>query len=143
MENILIDNLRRAKLKITPQRMAIYSYLMSATNHPSAETIYKDLKPDYPSMSLATVYKNIATLRDAHLVTEFNVGEDSHRYDADTEFHTHLVCRECHNVFDYFGDIPLDDVVMNLRDNMGFHVEEKELIFYGTCKKCFDNKHKH
>lgn len=142
MEKNLVLNLKNAKLKVTPQRMAIYSYLMNSDNHPSAETIYKDLKPDYPSMSLATVYKNIAALRDAHLVNEFNVGEDSHRYDADTEFHTHLVCKCCHNVFDYFSDISFNSTIMNLKGNMGFDVEEQELVFYGICKQCRDNKNK-
>lgn len=141
MENILAENLKKAKLKVTPQRMAIYSYLMKSTAHPSVETIYNDLKPEHPTMSLATVYKNVATLRDAHLVNEFNVGEDSHRYDADTHFHTHLVCRHCHDLFDYYGEIPLNTTILNLRNNMDFHVDKQEVIFYGTCKSCIDKHH--
>ena len=136
MDEILTSNLRKAKLKVTPQRMAIYSYLMNTTSHPSVESIYNDLKPMHKSMSIATVYKNVATLRDAHLVTEFNVGEDSHRYDANTSFHTHLVCKNCHNVCDYFGGVELDKQIKNLKDNMNFDVKEQEVIFYGICDKC-------
>lgn len=140
MEKDLVHNLKKAKLKITPQRMAIYSYLMYSANHPSAETIYNDLKPKYPSMSLATVYKNIAALRDAHLVREFNVSEDSHRYDANTDFHSHLVCKCCHNIFDYYSNISFNSTIANLKGNMDFDVEEQELVFYGLCKNCRENK---
>lgn len=136
MEQSLVLNLKNAKLKVTPQRMAIYTYLINATIHPSAEKIYNDLKPENPSMSLATVYKNLAALRDAHLITEFNIGEDKHRYDARTDFHTHLVCRHCHNVYDYYGDIPLDNIVKDLSNNVDFQVSDKEIIFYGICKHC-------
>ena len=84
--NTLAANLKQNHLKVTPQRLSIYSYLTNTTAHPSVETIYNDLKEEHPSLSLATVYKTVASLRDAHLVTEFNVGEDSHRYDANTSF---------------------------------------------------------
>ena len=71
--NTLAANLKQNHLKVTPQRLAIYSYLINTTAHPSVETIYNDLKEEHPSLSLATVYKTVASLRDAHLVTEFNV----------------------------------------------------------------------
>ena len=138
MDNILTQNLRNANLKITPQRMAIYSFLASTNEHPSAETIYNAIKEDNPSMSLATVYKNVAILRDAHLITEFNIGEDSHRYDANINYHTHLVCRCCHNIYDYFDEISLNSVVNNIKDNLGFLSEDHKLVFYGICKNCHD-----
>lgn len=139
MKNNPANNLRNAKLKVTPQRMAIYSYLIQSHSHPNAETIYNDLKHDYPSMSLATVYKNLAALRDVNLINEFNVGEDSHRYDANTSFHTHLVCRCCHRLYDYYGDVSLDNTISDLKNNMNFNVDEQEIIFYGICKECLNS----
>ena len=107
--NQLAENLKANKLKVTPQRLAIYTYLMNTTSHPTVETIYNDLKEDFPTMSLATVYKTVASLRDVHLVKEFNVGEDSNRYDANTDSHSHLICTKCHNVYDYYGDIDITE----------------------------------
>lgn len=140
MEKILTQNLKNANLKVTPQRLAIYAYLKDTKSHPSVETIYNNLKPKHPSMSLATVYKNVAALRDAHLITEFNIDEDSHRYDANTNFHTHLVCRTCHNVFDYYGDISLKSIINDLSDNMLFKAEDQKVVFYGTCKDCINKQ---
>ena len=54
MENISLI-FKEKKLKLTPQRLAVYQYLKSTTEHPSAETIYNGLQATYPTMSLATV----------------------------------------------------------------------------------------
>ena len=54
MENISLI-FKEKKLKLTPQRLAVYQYLKSTNEHPSAETIYNALQATYPTMSLATV----------------------------------------------------------------------------------------
>ena len=53
---------KEKKLKLTPQRLAVYKYLMNTKEHPSAEVIYKAIQADFPTMSLATVYKALKTL---------------------------------------------------------------------------------
>ena len=59
--NTLAANLKQNHLKVTPQRLSIYSYLTNTTAHPSVETIYNDLKEEHPSLSLATVYKRCSS----------------------------------------------------------------------------------
>jgi Fur family peroxide stress response transcriptional regulator len=81
MENLALL-FKEKNLKLTPQRYAIYKYLVSTKSHPSAEMIYEKLIPDYPTMSLATVYKTVKTLIEIELVQELNVGEDNFRFDA-------------------------------------------------------------
>ena len=51
--------LRQQGFKVTPQRIAVYSVLANSKEHPNAEMIYNQLKPMYPTMSLATVYKTV------------------------------------------------------------------------------------
>ena len=87
MENISLI-FKEKKLKLTPQRLAVYQYLKSTTEHPSAETIYNGLQATYPTMSLETVYKSLKTLVDVNLVQELNLGEGNFRYDYDKEFNT-------------------------------------------------------
>ncbi|MEA4815841.1 MAG: Fur family transcriptional regulator [Lachnospiraceae bacterium] len=134
------DKLREKGLKVTPQRMAIYSMLSNTVEHPNAETIYKALEADNPSMSLATVYKTLDSFQNANLVKELNVGEGRSRYDANVSPHPHLVCTYCHRVFDLdikeFCD--LRSKIENITD---FEVEHEQLIFYGKCGEC--KKHAH
>lgn len=134
--NKLAENLKANKLKVTPQRLAIYNYLMNTTNHPTVETIYNDLREDFPAMSLATVYKTVASLRDVHLVKEFNVSEDSNRYDANTDIHSHVICTKCHSVTDYFDNIDLKEHIKELENMSGYSIKAYEINFYGLCDKC-------
>lgn len=134
--NDITDKLKSNKLKVTPQRLAIYTYLTNTNSHPSAETIYTSLKSDYPTMSLATVYKTVSSLRDANLIQELNVGEDSFRYDAETKFHPHLICVKCNEVFDYYNSINLDDIKRNITNNTEFKLLYEQMYFYGICKHC-------
>ena len=78
----IINIFREKKLKLTPQRLAVYKYLMNTTDHPSAETVYTAIQPEYPTMSLATVYKALKTLVEVNLIQEINVGEGNFRYDG-------------------------------------------------------------
>ncbi|MDO4300874.1 MAG: Fur family transcriptional regulator [Clostridia bacterium] len=137
--NQLAENLKANKLKVTPQRLAIYTYLVNTTSHPTVEIIYNHLKDDFPSMSLATVYKTVASLRDVHLIREFNVSEDSNRYDARTDIHSHLICTKCHKVFDYLEDINIEKNINRIQDCSGFAVDAYDISFYGVCENCKKN----
>jgi Fur family peroxide stress response transcriptional regulator len=132
----LTNKLKAKGLKITPQRLAIYGYLVSSKEHPSVEMIYNALKDDYPNMSLATVYKNVAALKAAGLVRELSVGEDYLRYDADVSEHIHLVCTKCHNVSDYYGPVLSKSESEKVEKKTGFVVLSGDLSLFGLCKNC-------
>lgn len=54
-ENV-IQRLKTKGVRITETRKAVIDYMIRTHEHPSAEAIYHDLLPDFPNMSLATVY---------------------------------------------------------------------------------------
>ena len=103
MGSNITEILREKGFKVTPQRLAIYKILMETSKHPTAEVIFGELQSQYPTMSLATVYKTIEVLKEMGLVSSLNVGEDSFRYDANMEPHIHMICQECNEVTDLFG----------------------------------------
>lgn len=126
---------KEKKLKLTPQRIAVYKCLLATKEHPSAEIVYKDLQKYYPTMSLATVYKTLKTLVEVNLVQELNVGEGNFRYDANTSPHPHIRCINCGKVSDingiYFSN--LNDKVKPYTD---FEVLANQVYFYGLCSTC-------
>ena len=134
MENIS-SIFKEKKLKLTPQRLAVYQYLQSTTEHPSAEAIYKALQKTYPTMSLATVYKALKTLVEVDLVLELNVGEGNFRYDARSYDHAHIQCLKCGKVEDLI-DLPIPDLNSLVADHSGYQVKSNRLFFYGICKSC-------
>lgn len=127
--------LREKGLKVTPQRIAVYNMLLSTTEHPNAEMIYKTLEPANPTMSLATVYKTLDFFKQLGLVQELNVGEPSSRYDAVVKCHPHTVCKVCGKVDDLHME-ELTEVAKKLVPHLDFDVECEQLILYGTCAEC-------
>ena len=97
----LIELLREKGLKVTSQRLAIFKFILSRKDHPTAELIYQKLRTEYPTISLGTIYKNLHLLKELGLIHElgFNVG--SVRYDPDVDLHVNMICSECGKITDY------------------------------------------
>ncbi len=134
MENITAI-FKEKKLKLTPQRLAVYKYLMSTKEHPSAEVIYKAIQKDFPTMSLATVYKALKTLVEVGLVQELNVGEGNFRYDGNMNSHPHIQCINCGKVDDLMN-ISLDHLNTEVEQKSNYKVLSNQTYFYGLCKDC-------
>ncbi len=135
MEHSVTDMLRENGFKVTPQRLAIYDVLAKTTAHPSAEMIFQELQPLYPTMSLATVYKTIEILREIGLVQILNVGEDSFRYDAETSNHPHVRCVECNRVDDLFG-VDAAAFAQEVATTTAYQLTGQQFYFFGICPEC-------
>ena len=132
--------LRAKKIKVTPQRMAVYSILKKTDTHPNVEMIYQRLKPDYPAMSLATVYKTVDILKKVGLIQELSVGEGGLRYDANIKPHSHIFCEVCGKVDDV-EQYPLDELQNHFLfekviKETGYDVTLVQLYFFGECPQC-------
>lgn len=126
---------KEKKLKLTPQRLAVYNYLINTTSHPSADVIYTDIHVQYPTMSLATVYKALKTLVEVGLIQEINVGEGNFRYDGNSLPHPHLQCLGCGRVDD-FKDLSLDNLNSLAEEHTDYKVVSNKVYFYGYCINC-------
>ena len=92
----MVAHLRREGHRISPQRLEILRALAESPDHPSAESLYRRLLPRFPDMSLATVYKTIAALKQCGEILELQFSDRDNRYDAKRpEPHPHCICLEC------------------------------------------------
>lgn len=126
---------KEKNLKLTLQRMTIYSYLISTCEHPTVDTIYKNIKPSIPTISLATVYKTLNTLVESGIVRILNLCEENFRYDANISHHGHIKCKNCNKI----QDITLDDSFKNFIHIKNFNTESFDLFLYGICDDCSSN----
>jgi len=121
---------------MTPQRMAVLEELLRTDSHPSVEEIYRELRPLYPMMSLATVYKTVAILKELGEVIELEFSDGRNRYDAHThQPHAHLVCRRCDRIEDHPID-ELDQLMASAAAHSSYRLLSMRLDFYGICAKC-------
>ncbi len=127
--------LRSEGYKVTPQRIAIYNALYGQTNHPSAEMIFQRLHEDYPTMSLATVYKTMDIFERIGLVKVLDMGDDCSRYDWDTDVHPHIRCIKCNRVDDLRG-IRLEGLHEKVEALSAYRLTGEQLSFEGICPSC-------
>lgn len=107
----LVKMLKDCDLKVTPQRLCILK-ILNMHEHPSIDKLYARIKEEYPSISLATVYKNINTLKDEGLVVEIDVPNQKACYDIYIKPHLHLVCKNCLSI----KDIDFDEDLFACQD---------------------------
>lgn len=124
---------KEKQVPLTHQRLAVYEELASRKDHPSAESLYESLKKNYPSLSLATVYKTLQTLHEMGMVIRVPSPIAQARYDACMEQHHHAVCDSCGKITDVF-DPDLDKVAVP--SLAGFQAEGHSVHFHGRCAKC-------
>ena len=121
--------------RITKQRKAIFQALEGDTTHPTADEIYQRVKRDLPSISLATVYRNLKLLADSGLILEISTPDGPNRYDPQTPRHYHLLCQRCERVDDV--ELPVQRTLeRRLEASTQYEVHTHELIFYGVCPSC-------
>ena len=133
----MLERLREHKFRITPQRLAVLRILSRSEGHPSVETIYERVKQDFPTTSLATVYKTVALLKQLGEVLELGFPEGGNRYDGRKPFpHPHLICMKCGKIADP-EPAGLADLTQQLASNTGFHVVTHRLDFFGLCPDCW------
>jgi len=129
-------------LAATHQRQKIYEAVMSRPGHYSPEQVYEQVRKELPSISLATVYKNLKTFVDAGMMQELSV-HHGWRVDANSHPHHHLICTRCRSVTD-LDEERLEPVKLRGRLPAGFRVEKLSLEIRGVCKKCAQaQSHKH
>ncbi len=115
------------------QRELIYEALMGTDQHPTAEMVYHWLKPENPTLSLGTVYRNLNLLAEEGSITRMDFPVE--RYDANTRPHPHFCCRVCGRVYDL--DLPYDaSLDQAALEASGHDIERHEQIFYGSCVNC-------
>ena len=127
--------LKERGLRVTHQRLAIYEYLITSEEHPSAEEIYESLSPKIPSMSPATVYKTLDVFVDMGLALKLGFGDDVNRYEGNPDPHINLVCVRCKRFVDRDEDT-LATIAAAVQAESGYMLILQRHELYGICPAC-------
>jgi len=133
-----MEKYRDAGLKLTPQRLGILEFLDGNKEHPSAEDVYKAVSKKFPTMSLATVYNTLMTLKQRGLVKELTMDPLRMRFDPQPTPHHHLICMDCRKIIDIHTRLRVNLPEM---EQEGFEIVGNHIEFYGRCPKCKNKKH--
>jgi Fe2+ or Zn2+ uptake regulation protein len=132
----LTDALRAAGGRLTPQRRLILQVLEASDEHLDAEALYEQVKACAPEVSLATVYRTLAVLREFGLVEEHRLGEEHGHFEAVRDRpHYHFTCLRCGDVIE-FDTALVAQIEQEIHDQKGVRVVSSQLHLEGYCCKC-------
>ena len=131
----LQQHLRQNGFKVTPQRLAVYQALQGRTDHPTAEEIYKKVRENNPSISLATVYQTLHLLSRIGLVQQLGFGDKKSRFDPSIEPHINIICPDCGQVTDLHSET-VSEFWINIQQELAGIPISHRFDIYVLCDRC-------
>ena len=132
----LVDGLRKAGLRVTMPRLAICRVLAQSREHPTAVQLHAQLRQQFPSLSLATIYNTLNALQSLGLVHDLGqAGDGQKHFDANTSPHANLICVRCHQIRD-LDDRALERIRDRVSLRSGYRILGARIAYYGICPEC-------
>lgn len=117
----------------TKQRQLILDAVTDCDTHPTADELFQAIRPKLPTISLATVYRNLNILSSDGRIRKIEMPGMPDRFDWRMETHDHLVCEACGRVFDFTLPQALDKQIEQASDLI---VKSYSLVARGLCAHC-------
>jgi Fe2+ or Zn2+ uptake regulation protein len=132
----LTESLHLSGRRVTRQRQLVMRVLQDNPGHLEVEAVYALAKASDPNISLPTVYRTLAVLKEMRLVEDHALGEDHAHFEAAPETpHYHFTCQKCGRVIEF--DAPqVKRVVHALSEREGLQVTKVHLFLSGYCAEC-------
>ena len=127
-------------LKYSRQRESIENFLANRYDHPTAETVYQNIREEFPNISLGTVYRNLNLLAEIGKIQKISTGIGPDRFDGNTKPHYHFVCSHCGCVMD-LSVSGLEHINILAGQDFDGAIEGHVTYFYGKCPACAKEKH--
>jgi Fur family ferric uptake transcriptional regulator len=125
-------------LKYTKQRELIFETILNSEKHLNAEELYGIISKKYPEekIGIATVYRTLAFLEEANLVSSISLNNDGKKFESNTKaHHDHLICTECNKIIE-FVDEDIENKQEEIAKKYGFKLNNHTMYLYGICPDC-------
>ena len=114
------------------QRQIILNAIKELASHPTAEEIYLHIAKNHPSISKATVYRNLASAADNGDILTIGAFDGAMRFDHNNHKHYHFICDKCKKIV----DVPDFDIEAHLPSLNDLKIKTIQLTLRGLCKNC-------
>jgi len=133
-----IQMLQHHHLKATPQRLEIVDILYKK-GHINIDELFDLMQKRFPSLSLATIYKNINKMCEKLFLSEVKIPYQKNVYELTKKEHSHVVCSKCNTIMDI--DLDISTVLNQAQKLSKYNIDESSIVFNGICPKCMKNIH--
>ena len=117
----------------TKQRQLILDTLHTMNCHPTADTLFLEIRKELPTISLATVYRNLNTMAAGGTIRKISMPDAPDRFDWNCTVHDHMICDHCGQIWDFTLPHTLNAAI---EQQVGVPITTYQLIAHGTCKTC-------
>lgn len=128
----IIDILKAHGIKPSVQRISVLGYLIEHRDHPSVDTIYKNLRDQIPTLSKTTVYNTLNQFVGQGIINALSIKDGEVKYDYVDHAHAHFICMVCGRIY----DVELDTEIYNTTSVDNHMVTDAQINFKGICKNC-------
>lgn len=128
--------MERKRENFSRKRSAILEALQCSARHPTAEELFRTLKPQYPKLSLATVYRNLNRFCETGQAASLGTVGGYERFDGETAPHAHLICSRCGRVVDIWQGLPDQAELEAVEGASGCRIEGVRVTYTGLCAQC-------
>ena len=118
----------------TVQRQLVLNAVRELDIHATADQVYEYVLRKIPTISKATVYRNLNQLTESGELLNIGSFNGSTHYDHQCHDHYHFICEACKRIFDVEGDI--SDILARFGHMDGFDITFCNISFGGSCWDC-------
>ena len=123
----------------TVQKQLVLQAVRELQCHPTADEVYQRVAARHPSISKATVYRNLKSLAEDGLVRRVAMPDVADRFDFTVGPHYHIKCAGCGRVIDApAAYMPRLDA--EAEKETGFRISRHDLVFEGLCPACREKR---
>lgn len=122
-------------MKFSRQREIILDTLRRNVIHPTADQVYALLHQAHPTISLATVYRNLNQLAETNIIRKISGLDGATRFDHNTHKHHHFICSKCRKVYDIPYEIA-PALTAQIEAQSGLTIESCDITLRGLCPGC-------
>lgn len=133
--NLFYEQCRERGLKITPQRVLVFTILLGRPDHPTADGVYQAVRKKLPNISYDTVNRTLLSFSEHGIIKVVESRGSAKRFDPDVEQHHHFQCVKCNRIIDFqYAGYNQLDVPKHLPK--GLKILEKKVVLEGICDQC-------
>jgi Fur family ferric uptake transcriptional regulator len=131
----VLDLLRGNGLRMTPQRRAIVSEIMSAQGHISPARLADRVRDRVPGVNASTVYRTLAMLEEMGVLSHAHLESGPEYHRSSEGGHVHLVCSNCRRE-DELSPAEAGKLKALITRHHGFAPDLSHFAISGVCSDC-------
>ena len=124
----------------TLQREIVHQTILSMQGHVTADMVYERIHAAHPSISRATVYRNLGMLEAEGRIMRIDVPGGADCFEVHVREHYHIRCARCGKLFDAKLKYMPNLVELEQAADSEFEICACNLLFVGYCPDCREKR---